>query len=331
MKNVMVKTQQEYDNAPKNKETQITILDAQETITVPTSAADKDILKIEVRGNSHVIAHADADLYCYDNSVIEAFDNTHIFAFDNSKVAARNHATVAASNNTAVEAWDHVSVFSYHDARVKTHDFCDVMTKDNSTVWAEDRSIVNAYDTSVVYASGNSKIPNAFDNCNIFLSGQAAAKVHDYSRVSASGSASVEAYNRATVVLGGKSSVKAQDYTMIITDSKMKNISTRHKSVLFDASQLSPDTFRQHLRELSNYEHFKNNPLLAATSLISCLTPEKAKEISLHLKSLGATNSEKMQALFQSWVQLQKNDGVHKTTGQVKNNKSRNTGPEPDR
>jgi hypothetical protein len=331
MQKIIVKTQREYNDTPKNKQTQIIILDAQEPITVPTSAADKDILKIEVRGNSHVIAHADADLYCYDNSVIEAFDNTHIFAFNNSKVTARDHATISASDNTTVEAWDNVAVFSAHNARVKTHDFCDTMAKDNSTVWAADHSIVSSYGASTVYASDYTKIPNAYDACNLYLSEQAVAKVHDSSRVTASDASSVEAYNKTTVVLSGKASVMAQDNTLVITDNKLKNISARHKTVVFDASTVTPDTFKRHLITLAAYEHFRNNPLLAATSLISCLPPEKSKEISRKLNSLGATNSEKMQALFQSWVQHQKNDGVHKNTGQIKNIKGRNNDPEPGR
>jgi hypothetical protein len=325
MQNVIVKSQREYDAAPKNKNTQIVIRDAVEPITVPTSAADKDILKIEVRGNSHVIAHADADLYCYDNSVIEAFDNTHIFAFHSSKVTARDHATISASDNTSIEAWDNVAVFSANNARVKIHDFCDTMAKDNSTVWAEDYAIVNAYDTSAVYASDNSKVPNAFNNCNIFLSGHASAKAHDFSRVSASNTASVEAYNKTTVILSGKASVKAQDNALVITDNKMKNISYRQKSTVFDASQITADNFKPHLIALSQYEHFANNPLLAASSLLSCLPKETVDKIQNNLVSLGATNTEKMQTLFQSWVRVQKN------TGQAKNAGNPNKGPEPGR
>jgi hypothetical protein len=333
MEKVMVKTQREYDEAPKNKQTQIIIWDAQETITVPTSAADKDILKIEVGGTSHVIAHADADLYCYGNSVIEAFDNTHIFAFHSAKVTARDRATVSASDNASVEAWDNVAVFSSHNARVKTHDFCDTIAKDNSSVSAEDYCIVSAYDDSTVHASGNSRVPNAFDNSTVFLSGQATAKTYDYSRISASDSASVEAYCFSTVVLGGKASVKAQDNTLIITDSKLKNISVRHKSVVFDASRVSPDTFRQHLLSLASYDHFKNNTLLAATSLISCLPQTTADAIHNKLVSLGATNSEKMQTLFQSWVRDGKNDPLKKPGGQApnKNMNRQDKRPEPER
>jgi hypothetical protein len=331
MNKVIVKTQREYDAAPKNKQTQIIILDAREPITVPTSAADKDILKIEVRGNSRVIAHADADLYCYDNSAIEAFDNTHIFAFDNSRVAARNHATVSASDNTAVEAWHHVAVFSANNARVKIHDFCDSMAKDNSTVWAEDHSMVNSYNTSSVYASGSAKILNAYDNCHIHLSGQAAAKAYDSSRVTASDASSVESYNKATVILRNNASVKAQDNSLVITDNKLKNISSRHKSVVFDASAVGPENFKENLIFLVQYPHFKNNSLLAASSLLSCLPQDRSEEIRRKLASLGAANSENMQALFQSWVQPEKNNGVHINTGQVKNNKGRNNGPEPGR
>jgi hypothetical protein len=331
MKNVIVRTQQEYDSAPKNKETQITILDAQEPITVPTSAADKDILKIEVRGNSHVIAHADADLYCYDNSVIEAFDNTHIFAFNNSKVSARDHATISASDNTTVESWDNVAVFSANNAKVKTHDFCDTLAKDNSTVWAEDYSIASAYDDSVVYASANARVPNAFNNCNIFLSGQATAKVYDSSRATASNSASVEAYDKTTVVLGGKASVKAQDNTLVITDNLMKNISARHKTVILDASRITPDTFRQHLTALAAHEQFKNNPLLAASSLLSCLPQITVDKINQNLASLGATNAEKMRGLFQSWIKTQNDAGLNKNPAQVNNGKNSRKGPEPGR
>jgi hypothetical protein len=325
MEKIVVKTQQEYNDAPKNKQTQIIIMDAREPITVPTSAADKDIMKIEVRGNSHVIAHADADLYCYDNSIIEASDNTHIFAFNNSKVTACDHATVSASDNTSVEAWDDVAVFSSHNARVKTHDFCDTMAKDNSTVWAADHSIVSSYGTSTVYASGNAKIPNAYDACNLYLSEQAAAKVHDSVRVTAGDASSVEAYNKTTVILGGKASVMARDDTLVITDNKMKNISGWHRVVVFDASIVTPDTFKQHLVTLAAYEHFRNNPLLAASTILSCLPPGTADKIHRQLVSLGAANSEKMQALFHSWVQPQKN------AGQVKNNNGRNKNPEPGR
>jgi hypothetical protein len=331
MKSVVVKTQREYDRAPKNKETQIVILDAQETITVPTSAADKDILKIEVRGNSRVIAHADADLYCYDNSFIEAFDNTHIFAFDNSKVAARDHSTVSASDNTTVEAWNHAAVFSSDNARVKTHDFCDTIAKNNSTVWAEDNSLVNSYDASTVYASGNTKIPNAYDNCNIRLSGRAAAKTYDSSRVTASDASSVEAYNKTTVILRGSASVKAQDNTLVITDNKLKNISSRHKSIVFDASSVGPDNFKENLVSLTQYPHFNNNPLLAASSLLSCLPQDKSEGIRRNLASLGAVNSEHMQALFQSWIQPQNSHGGRKNTDRTATNKNRNNGPEPGR
>jgi hypothetical protein len=328
MQNIMVKNQREYDAAPKNKNTQIIILDAEEPVTVPTSAADKDILKIEVRGNSHVIAHADADLYCYDNAVIEAFDNTHIFAFNSSKIRAHDHATISASDNTSVEAWDNVAVFSANNATVKTHDFCDTMAKNNSTVWAEDYAVVNAYDASSVYASGNSKVPNAFNNCNLFLSGQASAKAYDFARVSAVNSASVEAYNKTTVILGGKASVKAQDNTLVITDNRMKNISARHKSMVFDASQITAANFKDYLTALSRHEHFDNNPLLAASGILSCLPQGVRDKIQNNLVALGATNSEKMQTLFQSWLREEKNNGIGKTSGPAKN---QNKGPEPER
>ncbi|HEC82509.1 MAG TPA: hypothetical protein ENI53_01305 [Thermoplasmatales archaeon] len=131
MKEIIVKTQKQFNNIKDQKETTIIKIKAKELIIIKKVPQN---CVIEALGNSHVEA--------WDNSHVKALGNSHVKAWDNSHVEALGNSHVKALGNSHVEAWDNSHVEAWDNSHVEA--------LDNSHVEALDNSHVEAYDWSYV-------------------------------------------------------------------------------------------------------------------------------------------------------------------------------------
>jgi len=153
MKEIIVKTQQEFDALPS-------VFEEHTRIVIQNNPSDGRIQIKKSCGNSSVVAWGNSSVAALGNSSVEAWDNSSVVAWGNSSVVAWDNSSVVARGNSSVEASGNSSVVAWG----------------NSSVEARGNSSVVAWGNSSVVASGNSSVV-AWDNVGVHLQSDSASVV----------------------------------------------------------------------------------------------------------------------------------------------------------
>lgn len=151
---VVVYSQEEYDEAVKNKQYDITVR-SQRTIDIQwgtvvtvdhkgSIAASNDTF-IWARDLAQVVA-AGVNVYASDNTYTYASNKATVDVFGFARVEACGGSDVHASNFTIVSATDTCSVWATDKSKIVARDHC--------TVHAHDEATVDAYDNTTIYRLG---------------------------------------------------------------------------------------------------------------------------------------------------------------------------------
>lgn len=137
--------------------------------------------RVEVMGNSSVVAWENSSVEAWEHSSVtakgncsvEARGNSFVVAWDSSSVVAWGNSSVEARENSSIEAWDSSSVEAWENSSVVAGGSSSVVAWGSSSIIARENSSVVAYANSSVEASGNSQIVNGLTIGNVKINGNA--------------------------------------------------------------------------------------------------------------------------------------------------------------
>lgn len=167
---IIVTTQEEFDNIPKNFCGDIYIRGGDPRTSININRDDffcfTDII---VEGNSYVYIDGWKCYKCVtanDNAYVKVTGDGFVRANNNVFVVAENNSKVDANDNVVVEAWhnsivtanNNATVTVYHNAQVSAHDESIVCLYDHATCNACQRAVVTATKCATVFAMGYAKI-----------------------------------------------------------------------------------------------------------------------------------------------------------------------------
>jgi len=197
---IIISSQEEYDNAVKNKQhigNELIIQNTPDFITVHTditvgkngrcktlgeamryAPGPKIVVKengiLTAEGKTTIIGYDDANIIAKGNCEITLHDSAFGNSFDHCKITLKGESRIAADGNCTVHAYDDSSisatgstkVYSYQNATAKGSGVSSIDARDNCIVYASDNCSVNAADNCLVVANKYAKI-TAKDNCLI--------------------------------------------------------------------------------------------------------------------------------------------------------------------
>ena len=144
MREVIIKTQEEWDKLDKDFDGIVYFENGQNWITIRENKGYRRIVKA-----SKVEAWENSSVEAWENSSVEAWGNSSVVAWENSSVEAWGNSSVVAWENSSVEAWG------------------------NSSVVARGNSSVVAWENSSVVAWGNTQIVDITETHDINITGNA--------------------------------------------------------------------------------------------------------------------------------------------------------------
>jgi hypothetical protein len=193
MSEIIVKTQQEFDNIPDEFKGYIYIQSEPDSRII--IAKRKGIIvawgnssvvarenssveawgnsSVEAWGNSSVVARENSSVEAWGNSSVVARENSSVEAWENSSVEARENSSVVARENSSVEAWGNSSVVARENSSVEAMVNSSVVARENSSVEALENSSVEAWGNSSVVAWGNCQTVKRSNFCKIDTHGNA--------------------------------------------------------------------------------------------------------------------------------------------------------------
>jgi len=190
---IIVRTQKEWNDIPKEFDGYISIQDA-------------DIIVAEMKG-----------------SRVEAKGNASVVAWNNVFIIARDHASVEARNHASVEAWDNASVIACENSSVMAVDNSSVIARNNSFVETWGNAFIEAKGNAFVVARGNASV-EARDNVSVDAGSGSSVIAWNNVSIVAEGRASIEAWDNVSVVAWGESSVVARGNVQVVKYSDRTNL-----------------------------------------------------------------------------------------------------------
>lgn len=171
MDSIIVATQKELDAVPLDydgviivkglPEEQITIRHNYKNRIAVRSTSTVALFnecRVDVQGNSYILAFDHSEVMSAGHSIIKAFDNSYVFA--------GNDDTVYAGGHSIVEAHDDAHVIAYNYSQVRAYDYSTIIAYDRTNVEAYTGTSIYAYEDTNIMAYGNSKVV-AYGNSSI--------------------------------------------------------------------------------------------------------------------------------------------------------------------
>ena len=200
----IVSTQEEYNNAVKNRKKPIVIENTADFISVhtdvtvgkngrcktegktPVVITAKENAIVTAEGKAHVAGFNNANIIAKGNCKVELHDEAFGNCFEHCNITLKGNSKIAADGNCTVHAYDEAlvsasgssKVYSYQKATAKGSDITTITAKDNCIVYATDNCKVQASDNCLVFAEKNAKIVSQ-DNCLVMTNGNPDITIHD--------------------------------------------------------------------------------------------------------------------------------------------------------
>ena len=166
MKEIIIRTQEEWDKLDKDYDGIVYFENGQNWIIIKENKGYRRIVK-----NSSVEARENSSVEAWENSSVVAWENSSVEARENSSVVARENSSVVARENSSVEAWENSSVEAWENSSVVARENSSVVARENSSVEAWENSSVEAWENSSVEAWGNTQIVDITETHNINITG----------------------------------------------------------------------------------------------------------------------------------------------------------------
>jgi len=159
MKELTIKTQDEFDELPKSfEETTYIYIKSEQMIYINETLGNSHVevrgnSHVEVRGNSHVEAWGNSHVVAWGNSHVEAWGNSHVVARENSHVVARENSHVVALENSHVVAWENSHVEAWGNSHVVARENSHVEAWGNVTINTNTYNCIVLFSFAVAVAS----------------------------------------------------------------------------------------------------------------------------------------------------------------------------------
>jgi hypothetical protein len=279
---IQISTQEEYDNAIKNKQhigNELLIQNTSDFIIVHTDVAvgkngrcktdDKSSVFITARENGIVAAHGKSTIIGYGNANIISKGNCKITLHDSAFGNCTEHCDITLKGSAKISVDGNCTVHAYDEASVSASGSSKVHTYQKATAKGTDITTLSGKGESTLYGQKNCSIM-VKDNCIVY----------------ASDNCTVQAADNCLVVASNNTKIAAKDNCLIMTNDN-PNIILHDKCEHVNVDNVTDKNIMSTLKQMAQSKAVIERPYVAVQILKEKIPPQRKELVNKRLNTMG--------------------------------------------